>query len=103
MHGHLLVCSTLSMCCVVQALAPCCGADLTLKMLLPALAKLARDQVPNVRFNVALALEKLFPVFERRYVRPCILGMDLVLFPAMQRDYAKLCAHPDKHVERRRL
>ncbi len=42
-----------------QTLGEAVGPALTTSRLLPAIASLSRDTVPNVRFNVAKALERL--------------------------------------------
>lgn len=46
------------------------------RQLLPFLLRLSRDPVPNVRFNVAKAFERLGPRLERSVlvtqVRPCL-------------------------------
>ena len=61
-----------------QTLGEAMGPALVTSRLLPAIAQLARDAVPNVRFNVAKALQQLArstlreaPAL-RDVVRPCL-------------------------------
>lgn len=49
----------------VQALSEVVGSPTMERQLLPFLLRLARDPVPNVRFNVAKAFERLAPGLER--------------------------------------
>ena len=46
----------------LQALAPALGGDLAAAHVVPALAALCADPVPNVRFNAARALASVAPV-----------------------------------------
>jgi len=44
------------------------GRRITEKSLLPILLRSAKDKVPNVRFKVAKAMQKLFPLLEKTVV-----------------------------------
>ena len=68
------------------ALGEAAGAPLLAARLLPAIARLARDAVPNVRFSVARSLQRLAassalrgaaeaPAAVRDVVRPCLEGL----------------------------
>ena len=61
---------------VSQSLSEVVGSPTMERQLLPFLLRLAKDPVPNVRFNVAKAFERLLPCLERgvlvSQVRPCL-------------------------------
>ena len=42
-----------------QLLSDACDPDLTVKLMLPTIINMGKDQVANVRFNVAKTLQKL--------------------------------------------
>ena len=50
-----------------QLLAPVCGPDITVRLMLPTVIAMANDSVANVRFNVAKTLQKIGPVLDSRY------------------------------------
>lgn len=52
---------------VFQLLAPVCGPDITVRLMLPTVIAMANDSVANVRFNVAKTLQKIGPVLDPRY------------------------------------
>ena len=53
---------------VFQLLAEVCGADVTVRLLIPTVLSMAGDAVANVRFNVAKTLQKLGPMLDQKYV-----------------------------------
>ena len=54
-------CPSARIICLPQALADVADEDISTKDLLPVTLKLAKDAVPNVRFNAARVLQKLIP------------------------------------------
>ncbi len=60
----------------LQVLGEAVGSPLLQSQLLPAIVNYARDSVPNLRFNVAKALERLAPKIDAstaaRVVKPAL-------------------------------
>lgn len=53
--------------CCQQLLAEVCGADVTVRLMIPTVFGMASDAVANVRFNVAKTLQKLGPMLDQKY------------------------------------
>ena len=58
------------MCCIFfpQLLSDACDAELVSKLMLPTIVNMGKDQVANVRFNVAKTLHKLGEKLDQRSV-----------------------------------
>lgn len=60
----------------INVLADVCPPDVITKFMVPVIANLANDTVPNVRFNVAKTMAKLTPVLDpttvEMQVKPCL-------------------------------
>ncbi len=54
---------------VIMTVGPIVDGESNTKEFLPALIRLAKDPVPNVRFNAARAIQKLMPKLDKGYVR----------------------------------
>jgi len=48
-----------------KVLAEACGAEITVKHMVPTVTQMASDGVANVRFNVAKTLQKISPVLDQ--------------------------------------
>lgn len=66
LNFHLVHLVHVGMTCLfcINVLAEACGAEVTTRLLLPAVLMLANDGVANVRFNVAKTLQKVSPYLE---------------------------------------
>ena len=56
----------------VGALAPVVGAELLAGTMLPMVLDMAKDIVPNVRFNAAKTLEHIMPLLDDSAVQECV-------------------------------
>ena len=52
----------------INTMIDVCGTDVTTKLILPTVISLAKDNVANVRFNVAKTLQKIAPHIDSQYV-----------------------------------
>ena len=50
----------------INVLAEGCGADVTVKSMLPVVLTLVEDGVANVKFNVAKTLQRIIPILDAR-------------------------------------
>ena len=52
----------------INTMIDVCGTEVTTKLILPTVISLAKDNVANVRFNVAKTLQKIAPHIDSQYV-----------------------------------
>ena len=76
LHSNPAYLHRLTTLAVITELAPLVGAPVATNTLLPIVLRMSQDRVPNVRFNVAAALQHMVPHLDpdtvQHRVRPCL-------------------------------